>query len=569
MVELTGDLVKQYINKTSFSPTSLISIAIAKQPNIVTNFEKINKIDAITLQTKVKNFMDDDTLFNDQFKVIITVILSNLMYKNDIIPELVYDILIQLDETNITIDELKDNSQRLIDSLVGNLNDEQKGGGFGNIIGSLFSIGIVIYTTVLNYSLFTHIKPVVETTISDVLITSNTLMDTHKFLTASDETCSDIPTPEILKAIDTIGMSDFKMARIYELLVCISNGRLNSILTEKPEFIEKDIPEFTEQFAYTATSKALVEYRIQDKELVVLGRYLDTLDGILGGLIVYDGTPNESNINVDQTLANFKHIASMPSSELSIMIQESPQKANTNINPLSFKDILSNILSASSNDIITFGYMVADKLMNTKRVLAINIIDSYIYTIQDFCTQKVREIEDLKLTSERKLADFLKKVFRAIANLREFIRVAQHLIWLNGIACSIIIYYSRIMFKKVMDLRRGQQAIEGNIIEETELSNTHLMLTQREERQGKGQKRKRVDTGIDEGNIIPGEGRTRKGVIESAANVLESMKNSSEPVGGKKHRHKTRKNKKNKTRSAKREKKQRTRYRQLRKTKRS
>ena len=150
MVDLNGDVVKEYLNITGFSVISLISIAIEEQPDIITNFEKITQMDAITLQTKVKQFMNNNPIYDEPYNVIMTIFLSNLMYKNDVIPELVKDILFKLDISDITIEELKQNSKNLIDNL---LSSVKSGGGIISLILHLVPIATVLFTISMDYTM--------------------------------------------------------------------------------------------------------------------------------------------------------------------------------------------------------------------------------------------------------------------------------------------------------------------------------------------------------------------------------------------------------------------------------
>jgi len=577
MVDLNNDVIKEYLNFTGLSVMSLITIAMTEQPDIIKNFEKINKMDATILQTKVKQFMNNDPLFDDQYNVVITVFLSNLMYKNNIIPELVYDTLVKIGSSNVMLEELKQNSQSLINSLTSSI---QIGGSWFTVFTKLISVGTVLFTAVLDYSFIQHNIPVFEETYKDALSIYERVAEAKE----SYEQCGYIPIPATIEMLDRMllmvdknaGENDY--TKIYRMIICVSNGHLNKYLKENPDFLKTDVEEFSDK-----ASKALIPYgnlvidNTYSKDLIVLERYLDIADDMLGSMIIYDKDTDNPVINIDKTSTNLKHYATMPPEELARMLKtqaDENQKAKiVTSSPSSVKNLISSFFTATSADMFDLGLFLIDKVFEAGPVPAVNIIDSYIFMIQDFCKKKFRELEDFQRESERNLSDFLTKVYRTIQNIRELIKMLRILIWLNGIASVIILNYCRNIFIKFKALRRGQSELEisnDNNFEEIEGESEQLLLEAPRAR-GPRSRGPRRAPGMNTEDILSSTNtgvRTRTGATVDA---LIGLKNT--PVedinaidGGKKRT--TRKNKKRKTRRFKRGKKKYTRHRRERLTKR-
>lgn len=303
----------------------------------------------------------------------------------------------------------------------------------GNRITNLIGVGTVIYAGLLNYAFISQTMPVFTKTYNDAITVYKTLKGTMQ----AYEECYNIPMPDsyIVNMLDKIYEGEYNYTKMYKIVSCVATGRFNLHLKDKPEFLKTNIPEFTERFSDT-TSRALMPYGVQsidNRELVILNGYLDNLDNVLVSLIVYEEGKDIYNpiINIAQTTSNLQHYATMPAEELSRMLKEDTTSFN----------MFSSIFYSTGADMLSLGNMLIYKVLEVGPVPAVNIIDSYIFMVQDFCKLQIRQIEDFQRQSERNLSDFLTKVYRTIQNMRAFITILKYVFWLNGVTCGFFIYW--------------------------------------------------------------------------------------------------------------------------------
>jgi hypothetical protein len=483
----------------------------------------------------------------------------------------------------------------LIDTLISSV---KSGGGWFSVISNVVSIGAVLFTVVLDYYVIQHNIPVFNETYSDAL----SIYERVTKAQTSYEQCGYIPIPATIEMLDKLlpmvdtnaGKNDY--TKIYKIIVCVSNGHLDNYLKEKPEFLKTDVAEFSDKAskALVPYGASAVNYEPYSKELVVLESYLGIVDNMLGSMIVYTGDSDNPVINIEQTSTNLNHYATMPPQDLAIMLKTQAaenqktqaaenqktqaaenQKTQLESGPFSLKNSFSSFFSATGKDILDLWILLIDKVLETGPVPAVSIIDAYIFTIQDFCKNKFRELQDFQTKSERNLNDFLTKVYRTLHNAREFIKMLKILLWINGFAGGIIINYCHTLFVKIKTLRRererergrgrsqSQLEIEpGNNFEEIEGSEQRLLLEaptiqprSRPRGQGRGS-----TPGMNTENILSSTNtgvRTRMG---STIDTLMQLKNA--PVetinaidGGNKRKRKTIRHKKHRTKKLKRGKK--------------
>jgi hypothetical protein len=227
MFDSNNHIIQAYIDATNISIPSLISFAIIKQPEIIVKMTKINDIEFSVLQTKVKQFMNNNPFFDNPQNVIMTIFICNIMYKNDIVPKLIHDILSELN-SNVTIEELKQNAESLINALTTSVKKGgQKGGNFSSIISHLTAIGYVIFVISVDYW---YINQNIKIFVEDY----NKALSYYKSISnINPEKCNYIEIPEYISLLDDWNPKwENKISEIYKYTKCIANKDFNKYFYE-------------------------------------------------------------------------------------------------------------------------------------------------------------------------------------------------------------------------------------------------------------------------------------------------------------------------------------------------
>jgi hypothetical protein len=109
---MDNNIVNDYLAYSNISVPTIVTYTILKQPEIITIMNKINKIDVSILERKISNFIGNNIL-NDESSIVLIIFLCSLMYKNNIFPQYINDILKQLNINNVSVQELQENSENL------------------------------------------------------------------------------------------------------------------------------------------------------------------------------------------------------------------------------------------------------------------------------------------------------------------------------------------------------------------------------------------------------------------------------------------------------------------------
>ena len=109
-------IISNYLENSLISIPTITSHTIIKQPKIIQIMREINNIDFPILEEKIKGFFNNAV--NDNFEIIQVLLICSLMYKNDVFPQFIFDILTELGfSQGLTVQELKQNSENLIEYI--------------------------------------------------------------------------------------------------------------------------------------------------------------------------------------------------------------------------------------------------------------------------------------------------------------------------------------------------------------------------------------------------------------------------------------------------------------------
>jgi hypothetical protein len=460
MITITtnNDLSTSKLVINNFPLISLITIAIGKQPIIIDNFKKISEMDVKQLQQKVKQFMNDAEQFNDPFYVIITVFLCNLMYKNDIIPKIVHKTLVELGVTDVTVRELKQTSNNLINLLTSSV---KSGGGFFSTVGHLFNIGVVFFTIFADYTFVNNTAEVINKNYNQAL----SIYEKVSGIKGHYDNCN-VYVPDSIKIFDKLDEGKYKYEEIYKILNCVGYGYFNDYLKQNPDFIKDDINDFRKEFVET-TSNALVpvghmksniDQELFSKELVILEKYQNTANEILESMLIYEDN-DKTKLNIEQTIGRLTMYANMDpgrfSSQFKVLVN---YEDRTNDFKSQKKEKKEDNSLLNVNDWLSIGkdaINAAYKLIEMAKqqvgpVAAIDVFDQYIYMMQNFLRNNIRKLQDFQLKTTRDIEDFITDVNRLQRDVSKLIQQIQLLMFYNIAAVSIIFYYLRIIFSKFM-----------------------------------------------------------------------------------------------------------------------
>ena len=461
-------IISNYLENSLISIPTITSNTMIKQPEIIQIMREINNVDFLILEEKIKSFFNN--ALNDNFEIIQVLLICSLMYKNDIFPQFIFDILTELGfSQGLTVQELKQNSENLIDLLLSKTRGGgQRGGQFGKVLKILSQISIVciaIYTDYFFYSI-----PLWE----KVTDTGTKIIDTVKLLKVGPEKTCNVQVPDSIVFFNKYFVKkdeNVDFLNIYRTTTCIANRWMDTYL-EDEVFMPQ---QFEEGKIHDEYSKALV--LVQDKSSPVSEQLMLQIqpieqhtENIIRGLVIYDET--QKQINIEKTKTLLKTFIQMPDEELfNLLNPKNPQQET-----IPEKRTSSTIFSLEG--VIEFGVdsltLFKNVLQNIKPMtqenMALDITTTYSRLIKDYCTLQLRNIEDLQKKSKRNLEDFITQSSRLVEDIIDFIKWLPTIYLLNSLAIGIILNFLKELIKK--SDKNPQSTIENS-----ELENKNSQLT--------------------------------------------------------------------------------------------
>jgi hypothetical protein len=475
-------IINDYLENSSINVPTIITYTMLRQPEIVKIFNKINDIDITTLERKTTNFIGKDVL-KDESDIILIVLLSTLMYKNDVFPQFIYEILNKLNVTSVSVQELKQNSENIINMLLNNsTGGGQKGGNFAAIVSVLFQIAWVLITIETNYYYVSRTIPVFQ----EAYKRGSDIYQVVKSVGNMGQECGNMVMPPEMRYIDKYFISQFykgDLENVYKTITCIANKHANQYLQDEifmPENINDFVVNFSEivQQGEEVVSNALVpvDYKVASNALVPVDSkvvsnalvpvspkvisnavnvqmqitQLNTqlqpvktnIENTMNELIIFDGP----KIDFDKTNQTLIKYGEMSEEDLFYLFYP-----KTELVSKKSENSIFSVLGAyefAKDTVGLFASMTKIAIDETGGVNAIYVTKQYIWIFKDYCIKKKRELEDIRTKTGRQVEDFIKEADRTKQNINDFFDVLPRLIMLNSGAGGIIILFICQLFFK-------------------------------------------------------------------------------------------------------------------------
>lgn len=464
-----NNILDNILDNSILSITSIITYTMFKEPHILEIMNNINEIDPSVLDSRLKSFFNND--IQSKLDTSQIIFLCTLMYKNDIFPTFIFNTLNKLGALQgLTIQDLKNNSENLIDLLLSKTKGGvQKGGAdFMKIMSILYQISFILAVIMFDYYYFSH------TIWSKIQDKGTKIMESVSILKDGSETCNNINVPDSLIYYNKYfavrdSEEDNNLLNTYKIISCVANKWMNNYLLDEvftPEQFKQGnlqteysnaLVLFDKEKQKITTDVSLVPSKVSSNEVtiqVIQNQILpigQNAENILNGLIIY-GETNKQNIETTKT--ELQKYIDMNNDQLLEMLRKNiyqQTKIEEKIsNPTTF---------GRASEFASDSYLLLRNLFNTATKegngisfdnMAFDITKSYARIIKDFCKQQLRNIEDLQTKSNRKLEDFVLESERLLEDLQHFIRYLPYLYAANIKAAGIIIAYISILINKIV-----------------------------------------------------------------------------------------------------------------------
>lgn len=443
--------LNNYLEDSLISVPTIVSYTIINNSEVLLSLVKINNIDEATIENKLRSYLGPEML-NDKSSIILVPFLCCLMYKNDIFPKFISDILTILNITDVTIKDLKSNSENLVNILLENYTGGRKKGGanFKQIFNVLLQISFVIWYVLYDYYIITN--NLIPDTYNKSKSIIQTIQTSTLILKNMKEKCSYVKIPDMIRYLDKYFLNDYDVENIYRAVICVANRHFDENLQTNifiPQNME--ITNFNVRFdeirqigiqkteEIVSTSLVPADYNFDEKtqitnfidpeklkeQMVLINTQIQpviqNIEQNIDGLIIYDG----ETIDLDKTKTQLLRFKNMQEEEFfDLMYPEGKEsviskKTDRELTLLEFATDTINLLFTMSKTIIE---------NPVSKITALDISKQYYWIIQDYCTQKLRDIEDLQTTSQRNVEDFIKKANRTKQNILDLIQTLKWLI---------------------------------------------------------------------------------------------------------------------------------------------
>jgi hypothetical protein len=448
---------------------TLITFTIMKNPKIIEAFQQIAQQDADILEKKTNSF------FNITFKIdeiTLIIYLCVLMYENDIMPNYINLILEKLN-MKIDINDLKNTANNFI-SFLKNKNNNLVGGSKFNLnsikkillhIAACLFISTVMYT---DYNFY--VKNVVPSTERVIRLVSD-FKQKFERVTQSDTLCDTYASDYVLY-IDKYGFKGF--SELYKLSSCLATSPENN------PFFDDFIMEYNAKSEDLAIQNqyALVPLESSNTKQLEIVQFNSDIQ-------IYNDFTNtiynkqiSSKADLDKYIVDIKNLINIPHDEL--------VKQLTNRNKQNTINVDETVIDEKTLSTFKKGY---DFISDTTKVIfsiysgiidsggvvhAINPLDEYVRTFQLYLTSKLRELEDLKIKSERQLEDYITEINFVIKDVFAVTYMMGYFMFFNAIVAGLLKYYFFSIFKKLFN----KKLTEGNgYIEDAQIQTNNSLQT--------------------------------------------------------------------------------------------
>jgi hypothetical protein len=482
----SNQIINDYLAYSNISVPTKVSLTILKQSEIITIMNDINKIDVSILERKISDFIGNNELLKDESSIVLITFLCCLMYKNDIFPQYIYDVLKEMNITDVSIEELKQNSENLINMLLGNsIGGGKKGGANFNVIyGALWNISFVLIISLYDYYYLTN-KAIPKIYEKAINIVSETIS-----ISQNMNNCEYIQIPPTIRYLDKYVINkNFGVENIYRSLSCIANRDMDNYLQDEifmPQNIQKsnfavvfsDIEKKSKQITEDIATHSLVPegYNFDVQQQIVLLNtqlqpVLSNIENTMNELMVYKDLDNE-NLDLDKTMVQLKRYEEMSEDELLNLLYPQTDIISKKKTGMSETSIIANAYEFAKDTFSLLYYTSQKVAEETGNINAIDITKQWIWIFKDYIVQKIRDIEDIKRKTDRNISDFIKEANRTKENILDFLNVLKWLIPANCymiaiISSWIINFINKIKNRSNKDtIESSQLAIEnGNFID--------------------------------------------------------------------------------------------------------
>lgn len=480
-----------YLEKSLIGVPTIITMTILNQPEILSVMSKINNIDEITIENKLRGFLGADML-NDKSTIILVPLLCSLMYKNDIFPIFINDILTDLNITGVTVEELKNNSENLINLLLENYKGGKKGGAnFGQMLRVLGQIAFVINVVMYdNWFIKNSGIPEEYEKATAVLNTVKRAFDTAVAKNV-EEKCGYVEVPSILRYLDKYNSNQYQLEHIYQVVVCVSHNTFN-INLQNEVFMPENIKNMTfgnVNFEERIKQKGMRQTQAQEmvsNELVSSGYNFDreiieqemalisteiqpvieNIEGNITGLFIYD---NET-INLEKTKENLMNGVAMTQEQFISLVypeyknKKNPIKKNINKGKRSFFASTGEFLMDTTIVMYDMSRGFLEIFKNKPLISTVDITTQYYWIFKDYCRKQLESIEDLQRQTSRDINTFITETERMTQKIFGLIESLKYLIFKNIAAAAIIAswtYNFCLKIRRTVKKHTGQLAIES------------------------------------------------------------------------------------------------------------
>lgn len=445
-INFSNPFIQDLTNDLGIAVPTLISLAIQEKPEIINIMKEVSQIEQSELQKKVKEFMNNVSFFDDYLNVVLTVYISTLMYENDIFPNFIHSVLVETGTTDITIDDLKLNSESLINMLINKQTNNIKGGNpfkqFIKMLTKLWPIAFAILVICANYFYFCN--PALQKIYQKASQTYSTISSVAN----TDKDCGYIEIPLSIRMYDKYN-PQWKIMRYYKAVTCISQKKMNDYLETHPDFapiypemetgiFSKDIVvEMSKELVPVDTSKIT-------REIALVG---DKCSDMLNSIVVYDET---GVFNTQKSISKLDEYIGMSDEEIFHLFFPGDTKIEPSDSPIGVQEMVS--------DAITILYsMYNDIKAQTGLSQAFTIKTSLSRTFKKYCRDKKRQIEDVSRDTQRDIEDYISEVGETFEDITDFLSILPWLIGLNSMFMVFFIMFIKNLLKVRPEVRDRPQ----------------------------------------------------------------------------------------------------------------
>ena len=437
--------IKDLINDLSIAVPTLISIAIQEQPEIINIMKQVGQIGEPDLQKKVKEFMNNISFFDDYLNVVLSVYLSTLMYKNDIFPNFIHAVLVETGSTDITIEDLKLNSETLINMLINKQTNNITGGNpfkkITQMLKSLSPIALVILVTCIDY------RMLLNPTFKQAYQKASEAYTSLLLVADPEKDCGYVEIPYYVEIFDKYN-PEWNTAHYYKAVMCISQKKMNKYLESHPDFAsiypEMEPGKFSREIVVEMSRELVpVDASKMSTEIAIVE---NTFHDMLNSIVVYDET---GVFNTRKSISKLDEYIGMSEEEIFNRFFPKDTKMEHSVSSISVQEVVTDTFSILYN-------MYKDVTKQTGISPAFSIKTSLTRTFKRYCRDKKRQIEDISRDTQRDIEDYVVEVAETFEDITEFLLLIPWLIGLNSMA----LFFIFIFIKNLLGVRRKHADIE-------------------------------------------------------------------------------------------------------------